>query len=47
MDYIDDCVIRFQQNVLSAKEAIYRIKTMAKLVPILKDHAKLAIKDIK
>lgn len=47
MDYIDNCVIRYQMGGLEAISAINRIKNMASLVPVLRDHAKLAINDIR
>ena len=47
MDYIDNCVIRFQSGDLEAISAIERIKNMVSLVPKLKQHGKLAINDIR
>lgn len=46
MDYIDTCVIRFQQGKLTTSEATHRINSMVSLVPKLKEHGKLAIKDV-
>ena len=47
MDYIDNCVIRFQQGKLEAITAIFRIESMVSLVPKLSEHAQLAINDIR
>lgn len=46
MNYIDTCVIWYQQGKLTTGEAVHRINSMVSLAPRLKKHGLLAIKDI-